>query len=127
VNGKEFVIASFIQRVRNWAVLTSRLTVGDDFLPDHAVTPNWNLKCLNENMLLKLKKKTTKLHGLSPQANYTDRLSDRRLSAKLVRTLADRGCRVVSATVPPQSFNFGFLDRSRYFSIQEAPQLSSRG
>jgi hypothetical protein len=45
----------------------------------------------------------TKLHGLSPQANYTDRLSDRRLLAKSVPTLADRGCRVVSATVPPQS------------------------
>jgi hypothetical protein len=45
----------------------------------------------------------SKLHGLSPQANYTDRLSDRRLSAKLVPTLADRGCRVVSATIPPQS------------------------
>jgi hypothetical protein len=47
--------------------------------------------------------KKTKLHGLSPQANYTDRLSDRRLSAKLVPTLADWGCRVVSATIPPQS------------------------
>jgi hypothetical protein len=45
----------------------------------------------------------TKLHGLSPQANYTDRLSDRRLSAKLVPTLADIGCCVVSATIPPQS------------------------
>jgi hypothetical protein len=45
----------------------------------------------------------SKLHGLSLQANYTDRLSDRRLSAKLVPTLADRGCRVVSATIPPQS------------------------
>jgi hypothetical protein len=44
-----------------------------------------------------------KLRGLSPQANYTDRLSDRRLSAKLVPTLADRRCRVVSATIPPQS------------------------
>jgi hypothetical protein len=48
------------------------------------------------------KKTKTKLHGLSPQANYTDRLSDCRLSAKLVPTLADRGCRVVSATIPPQ-------------------------
>jgi hypothetical protein len=47
--------------------------------------------------------KKTKLHGLSPQANYTDRLSDRRLSGKLVPTLVDRGCRVVSATIPPQS------------------------
>jgi hypothetical protein len=46
---------------------------------------------------------TYKLHGLSPQANYTDRLSDRRFSAKLVPTLADRGCRVVSATIPPHS------------------------
>jgi hypothetical protein len=45
----------------------------------------------------------TKLHGLSPQANYTDQLSDRRLPAKLVPTLADKGCRVVSATIPPQS------------------------
>jgi hypothetical protein len=49
------------------------------------------------------KKLKTKLHGLSPQANYTDRLSDSRLSAKLVPTLADRGCSVVSATIPPQS------------------------
>jgi hypothetical protein len=45
----------------------------------------------------------TKLRGLSPQANYTDLLSDRHLSAKLVLTLADKGCRVVSATIPPQS------------------------
>jgi hypothetical protein len=72
---------------------------------------------------LKLK---TKLHILSPQANYTDRLSDRRLLAKLVPTLADRGCRVVSATIPPTVVNFGFLDRSRY-SLEIAPQLSSRG
>jgi hypothetical protein len=70
--------------------------------------------------------KKTKLHGLSPHANYTNRLSDRRLSAKLVPTLADRGCRVVSATIPPQSLIFGFLDRSRYF-LEIAPQLSSRG
>jgi hypothetical protein len=73
--------------------------------------------------IIKLK---TKLHGLSPQANYTDRLSDHRLSANLVPTLADRGCRVVSAMIPPQSFYFGFLDRSRYF-LEIAPQLSSRG
>jgi hypothetical protein len=30
------------------------------------------------------------------------RPSDRRLSAKLVPAFADRGCRVVSATIPPQ-------------------------
>jgi hypothetical protein len=55
----------------------------------------------------------------------TDWLSDRRLSAKLVPTLGDRGCRVVSA-IPPQSLIFGFLDRSHYF-LEIAPQLSSRG
>jgi hypothetical protein len=54
----------------------------------------------SENSLY-LTLKTTKLRGLSPQANYTHLLSDRRLSAKLVPTLADRGCRVVSA-IPPQ-------------------------
>jgi hypothetical protein len=48
------------------------------------------------------------------------------LSAKLVSTFANRGCRVVSAMDPPCSL-FGFLDRSRYFFFQAAPQLSSRG
>jgi hypothetical protein len=54
------------------------------------------------------------------------RPSDRRLSAKLMPTLADRGCRVVSATNPPQSLISGFLDRSRHF-LEIAPQLPSRG
>jgi hypothetical protein len=45
-------------------------------------------------------KQKKKLHGFNPHANYTDRPSDRRLSAKLVPTLADRGCRMVSATNP---------------------------
>jgi hypothetical protein len=39
--------------------------------------------------------------AFSPQANYTDRPSDRRLSAKLVPTFADRGCCVVSITDSP--------------------------
>jgi hypothetical protein len=39
------------------------------------------------------------------------RLSDRRLSAKLVPTFADRGCSVVSATIPT-AVNLGFLDRN---------------
>jgi hypothetical protein len=46
----------------------------------------------------------------SPQANYTDRASDRRLSAKLMPTFADRGCRVVSATDLP-AVNSVFLTR----------------
>jgi hypothetical protein len=58
----------------------------------------------------------TKLHGLSPLANYTDRATAacRRSDCQL---FADRGCHVVSVTdlydrIPD------FLDRSRYFSIK---------
>jgi hypothetical protein len=48
---------------------------------------------------LRLKtKKTNKLIGLSPRANY--RPSYSRLSTKLMQTFADRGCRVVIATDP---------------------------
>jgi hypothetical protein len=39
------------------------------------------------------------------------RTSDRRLSANLVLTFADRGCRVVSATYPYNNI-IGFLDRN---------------
>jgi hypothetical protein len=44
-----------------------------------------------------------KLRGFSPQSELY-RPSDRRLSAKLVSNLADRGCRVVSATNPNGRF-----------------------
>jgi hypothetical protein len=54
------------------------------------------------------------------------RPSDHRLSAKLVLTFADRGCHVVSVT-DSYSPILGFLERSRYFFFQVAPQLSSRG
>jgi hypothetical protein len=50
------------------------------------------------------------------------RPSDRRLSAKFVPTFADRGCRVVSAT-DSNGRILGFLDRSRYYFFQVAPQL----
>jgi hypothetical protein len=52
--------------------------------------------------------------------------SDRRLSSKPVPSLADRGCRVVSVT-DPNGRNHGFLDRSRYYFFQVAPQLYPRG
>jgi hypothetical protein len=52
--------------------------------------------------------------------------SDRRLSSALVPTFADRGCHVVSVT-DPNGHILGFVDRSRYFSFQVAPQLNSRG
>jgi hypothetical protein len=54
------------------------------------------------------------------------RPSDRRLSAKLVPTFADRDFRVVSAA-DPYGRILGFLDRSRYYFSQVAPQLYSRG
>jgi hypothetical protein len=54
------------------------------------------------------------------------RPSNRLLSTKLVSTVADRGCHVVSAT-NPSGRNIGFLDRSSYFLFQLAPRLYSRG
>jgi hypothetical protein len=66
-----------------------------------------------------------KLRGLSPQANYTDQaIAACRRSYE--PTFADRGCRVVSAT-DPHGRILGFLDRSRYYFFQVAPQLYSRG
>jgi hypothetical protein len=53
------------------------------------------------------------------------RPSDRRLSIKLVPTFTDRECRVISAT-ESHSQIIGFLDRSRCFLFQVAPQLYSR-
>jgi hypothetical protein len=69
--------------------------------------------------------KKTKLRGLE-SASELYRASDRRLSAKLLPTFADRGYRVVSVT-DPYGRSLGFLDRSRYYLSQVAPQLSSRG
>jgi hypothetical protein len=54
------------------------------------------------------------------------RPSDRRLSAKLVPTFADKGCRVVSAT-DPYGCILSFLDQSRYYFLKVAPQLYPRG
>jgi hypothetical protein len=52
------------------------------------------------------------------------RPSDRRLSAKLVPTTADRASQMVTVT-DPYGRNFGIPDRSRYFLFQVAPQLYS--
>jgi hypothetical protein len=54
------------------------------------------------------------------------RPSDRLLSAKFVPNFVDRGCYVVSATNPNGRF-LCFIDRSRCFFFQVAPQLYSRG
>jgi hypothetical protein len=62
----------------------------------------------------------------SQSASELYRPRDRRLSAKLVPTFEDRGCRVVSATDPHDRI-LGFLDRSRYYFFQIAPHVYSRG
>jgi hypothetical protein len=51
---------------------------------------------------------------------------DRRLSANLVPTVADRGCHVVSVT-DPYGHILNFQDRSRYIFLQVALQLYLRG
>jgi hypothetical protein len=59
---------------------------------------------------------SVELYGLSPRPNYTDRATAacRRSDCQL---FADIGCHVVSVT-DPYGRIFGFLDRSRYFSIK---------
>jgi hypothetical protein len=54
------------------------------------------------------------------------RPKDRSFSATSVPTFADGGCHVVRVT-DPYGRILGFLDRSRYFIFQVAPQLDSRG
>jgi hypothetical protein len=75
----------------------------------HSIKSKTNYRTVLEEKHINTEEQTKKLRGFSPQANYTDRASDRSLSAKLVPNLADRGCRVVSAT-DPHSRNLGFLD-----------------
>jgi hypothetical protein len=53
--------------------------------------------------------------------------SDRRLSAKLVPTLADKRCHVVSVT-DPYGHNLGFLDRkTKACTMQLKLQISVKG
>jgi hypothetical protein len=48
----------------------------------------------------KLSSRKKKNRGLSLRANYTDLVTDYRLSAKIVSTLTERWCGVVSTTDP---------------------------
>jgi hypothetical protein len=70
---------------------SSALHSGQGIL-DHVLESGEILNEFVEISLLKTKKLNSA--DFSPQSNYTDR----RLSAKLVPTFADRGCGVVSAT-----------------------------
>jgi hypothetical protein len=65
-------------------------------------------------------------NSLPESSSELYRPGDRSLSAKLVPTFGDRGCRVVSAT-DPYGHILGFLDRSHYFFLQVAPQLYLSG
>jgi hypothetical protein len=72
-------------------------------------------------LVVATKQETDWLRGLSPRANYTYR----RLSAKLVPTFADKGCRVVSAA-DPYGRILDFRDwttdrRASIISIQSIP------
>jgi hypothetical protein len=70
--------------------------------------------------------KQTKQTPWSESASELYRPSGRRFLTKLVPTFADRGYQLVSVT---ESYGriLDFLDRSRYFFFQVAPQLYSRG
>jgi hypothetical protein len=64
--------------------------------------------------------------AFSPQANYTDWVIAicRR---NWVQTFADRGVSLAQRGGSPTVVNLSFLYRSRYFSFQVVPRLSSQG
>jgi hypothetical protein len=66
-----------------------------------------------------------KLRGFE-SASELYRSSDRRRSAKLVPTSADRGCHVVSATSPSDR-NFDFLDPEPLLFLLSSSSNCSRG
>jgi hypothetical protein len=88
------------------------------------LTPEENINTYIKNYILYLMNNKKNLRGFGPLATVpTERPP---LVGELVSTFADRECYVVSATDPPV-VSLGFLDRSRYYFFQVAPQLSSRG
>jgi hypothetical protein len=66
-----------------------------------------------------------KLRGLSPRADYTDRATAAFRRSKC--QLLDAEWYGVISAAEPYGRNLGFLDRSRYYFFQLAPQLYSRG
>jgi hypothetical protein len=73
-----------------------------------------------------VKTKQTKQTPWPESANELFRSRDRRLLLKLLPTFEDIGSCVASVT-DPYGRILGFIDRSRYFFFQVAPQLYSRG
>jgi hypothetical protein len=70
----------------------------------------------NTLVIMYTKLQNSKLHGLSPRANYTNRATAayQRSDCQLLRI---EGCYVVSVT-DPYCRILGFLDRSPYFSLK---------
>jgi hypothetical protein len=60
------------------------------------------------------------------KTSWPESTSDRSMSAKIVPSFAARGCHKISVT-DLYSCILGFLERSRYFFFQVAPQLYSQG
>jgi hypothetical protein len=70
--------------------------------------------------------KQTNSVACGPQANYSDwaTATGRR---NIVPTFVDRGLSRGQCGRSPTAVNLSFVDRSRYFSFQVAPHLSSQG
>jgi hypothetical protein len=80
------------------------------------------LLLLQQILLLLIIINKTKQTPWPDSANELYRPSDHRSSEKLVPTFEDSWCQVFSVTDPYDRF-LDFLDRSRYFFFQVAPQL----
>jgi hypothetical protein len=74
---------------------------------------------------LRIKKRITNQTPWPESASELYRPSDRRLSARLVPTFADRGMSRSQRGGSPTNCNLCFLDRSRYFSFRVVPQWYS--
>jgi hypothetical protein len=78
-------------------------------------------RILEEESLWRIKNVKTKTPGPEPYSELYQP-SECGVSANLVPTSEDRGCHVVSVT-DLYGRIFDFLNRSRYFIFQVAPQL----
>jgi hypothetical protein len=119
----QFLDIAQLHEYIDWAWLTFARKLQKTQFLIYTLLWSWKLRKFGQNYLtIKCKGKTQ----WSEYASELDRPRDLRLSAKLVPTFSDRGCYVVSATDPYGGI-LGFLDRSRYFFFQVAPQLYPRG
>jgi hypothetical protein len=116
----------FLEKWRNTVIRVSTQISGCNFrLPvNKDVSPLIALFCSKENYRLWALNRNSVAWAESASEPY--RPSDRRLSAKLMPTIPERRCYVVTVT-DPYDRTLDFLHRSRYFFFQVAPQFCSRG